>query len=52
MDDNELWLALLLTIHWYLATGHCAQYQGFYYNAIVIICHTHCTYIWVASAFD
>ena len=32
-------LALLLTIYRPLSTGHCAQYQWFYYNAIVIDCN-------------
>ena len=38
----ESWLALLLTIHRCLSTGHCAQYREFYYNAIVIVCQTYC----------
>ena len=37
--NDESWLALLLTIYWPLSTGHCAQYQWFYYNAIVIDCN-------------
>ena len=36
---QESWLALLLTIYRPLSTGHCAQYQWFYYNAIVIDCN-------------
>ena len=40
--DGESWLALLLTIHQPLLTGHCAQYQGFYYNAIVNDCRSNC----------
>ena len=41
----ESWLALLLTIHWPLSTGHCAQYRVFYYNAIVIGCQTYCKWL-------
>ena len=32
-------LTLLLTIYRHLSTGHCAQYQWFYYNAIVLDCN-------------
>ena len=42
----ESWLALLLTIHRPLLTGHCAQYRGFYYNAIVNGCRSNC--IWLS----
>ena len=42
----HLWLALLLTIHRPLSTGHCAQYRGFYYNAIVNDCRSNC--IWLS----
>jgi hypothetical protein len=42
IGDCELWLALLLTIHQPLLTGHCAQYWWFFYNAIVINCQTYC----------
>ena len=44
--NHHLWLALLLTIHQPLSIGHCAQYQGFYYNDIVNDCRINC--IWLS----
>ena len=44
VSSAESWLALLLTIPRPLSTDHCAQNRGFYYNDIVIVCHTYCKY--------